>query len=126
LLISLSLFMAFATMKMDYHKWINTIASATFGVYLIHDSDIIRPLLWLDWFKNAQYQDSLMLIPYSIAVVLAVYIACTIIDLLRQKLIEKPWMRLVNKYSERWLKPFNWIVEGCKKLVFGKENEEAL
>ncbi|MDL2225306.1 acyltransferase family protein [Eubacteriales bacterium OttesenSCG-928-M02] len=122
LLISLSLFMAFVTMKMNYHRWINTIASATFGVYLIHDSKIIRQFLWIDLFKNGQYQESLMIIPYSIVVVAVVYIVCTIIDLIRQKVFEKPFMIVVNKYSESWLKPYKKIINICRNIVFGKED----
>lgn len=124
LLISLSLFMAFATMKMNYYKWINVIASSTFGVYLIHDSGIIRPFLWIDVFKNARYQESLMIIPYSIIVVAIVYIVCTIIDLIRQMVFEKPFMIVVNKYSESLLKPFEKIVNGCRTIVFGRDDKE--
>ena len=120
LLVSLTLFMAFSTLKMRYHKWINIIASATFGVYLIHDNDFVRPFLWLNVFKNAQYQDSLMLIPYSIGVVIVVYAVCTLIDLFRQQIIEKPYMKIVNLYSDSWLKPFERICEFFKKIIFGK------
>lgn len=118
---ALALFMYFEKTNIGYHKWINVIASATFGVYLIHDSKIIRPLLWLDVFKNAQYQESIMLIPYSIIVVLVVYAACTIIDLVRQRLFEKPFIIMVDKYSQSWLKPFEKICDVCKAIVFGKE-----
>ena len=121
LLISLSLFMAFATLKMNYHKWINVIASATFGVYLIHDNGIVRPFLWMEVFKNAQYQDSMMLIPYSIVIVIMVYIVCTMIDLLRQKIFERPYMALVNRYADTCLKPFSYICNLFKNIVFGKE-----
>lgn len=119
LLISLTLFMAFATLKMRYHRWLNVIASATFGVYLIHDSEIIRPVLWESVFKGAQYQDSITLIPYSIVAVSAVYLVCTIIDLLRQRLFEKPYMAIVNRYSKSWLKPFDTICSFFKNIVFG-------
>ncbi len=119
LLISLTLFMAFATLKMNYHKWINILASATFGVYLIHDNGIVRPFLWVDVFKNAQYQDSLFLIPYSILVVAIVYIACTMIDLIRKQIFEKPYMLLVNKYADTVLKPFSKICDFFRNIVFG-------
>lgn len=119
LLISLTLFMAFATLKMDYHKWINILATAAFGVYLIHDSNIIRPYLWLNLFQNYQYQDSLLLIPYSIIVVLLVYVVCTAIDLIRKKVFEKPYVHIVNKYADKVLKPFEKICDLCRKLVFG-------
>ncbi len=121
LLISLSLFMMFATMKMKYHKWINVIASATFGVYLIHDHPFVRSFLWMDLFKNASFANSLLLIPYSIFAVFSVYLICTIIDLLRQYLIERPVMSLVNKYADTWMKPVKKICRFFENIVFGKE-----
>lgn len=121
LVVSVSLFMAFASLKIKYNKWINVIASATFGVYLIHDNKMIRPFLWLKIFKNYQYQHTNRIILYSIIVVAIVYVVCTIIDLLRQMIFEKPYMWVVNKYSQTWLRPFERLFELCKVLVFGKE-----
>lgn len=120
LLISLTLFMAFASIKMSYHKSINIIASATFGVYLIHDNEVVRHFLWLNVFKNVQYQNSLMLIPYSIGVVILVYTACTVIDLIRQQILEKPYMKIVNRYADSWLKPFKRICDYFKRKIFGE------
>ena len=117
---ALFLFMAFQKMDLKYNKYINLIASAAFGVYLISDSNLVRPFLWQTVFKNAKYQNSLILIPYSIGVVILVYIVCTLIDLLRQSLLEKPFMKLVNNYSETLTKPFASIVNTISKLVFGK------
>ncbi|MBQ0101919.1 MAG: hypothetical protein KBT31_03885, partial [Firmicutes bacterium] len=121
LLISLSLFMLFKTVKMNNHKWINVIASATFGVYLIHDNNLVRSFLWRDLFKNSQYQSTLLIIPYSIIIVALVYAVCTAIDLIRQKVFEKPFMLLVNKYTDMVLKPFDAICSFFKKIVFGQE-----
>ena len=89
LLTSFFLFMTFLTLKIRYNKYINTVASTTFGVYLIHDSGLVRPFLWETVFHNANYQDSLMVIPYSIVVVVVVYVCCTVIDLLRKYTIER-------------------------------------
>ena len=115
----LSLFMVFEKCNIGYIKWINIIASATFGVYLIHDSNIIRPLLWQELFKNAQYQDSMLLIPYSIIVVAIVYLICTLIDLLRQQIIEKPFMKLINHYSKTEIKSKEKVFNIIKNF-FGK------
>lgn len=119
---ALSLFMVFEKWNIGYIKWINIVASATFGVYLIHDNDIIRNSLWHEIFKNAQYQDSMFLIPYSIIVVAIVYIICTLIDLLRQHVVEKPFMMLVNRYSEKMVRPFETALNIVKRVVFGKGN----
>lgn len=120
LLISLCLFLCFLTLKMNYHKWINTLASATFGVYLLHDNSVIRKLLWIDLFNNAKYQESLFLIPYSIIVVIIVYVIFSLIDLLRQKVIEIPCMKFVKKYSNIIITFMGKRVNLLKVFIFGK------
>lgn len=119
LLISLTLFMAFASLKISFHKWINIIASATFGVYLIHDHPFIRSFLWLNIFKNAQYQNSLMLIPYSVIVIAIVYAVCTLVDLLRQQTVARAYMKVVNTYADFWLKSFEKVCQFFGQIVFG-------
>lgn len=121
LLISLTLFMMFATMNMKHSKIINTVASATFGVYLIHDHMTSRQFLWIDLFKDYQFQHSNMIIPYSVMAVISVYVVCTLIDLIRQIIFEKPYIWIVNKYSQAWLKPFERIFNYCKAIVFGDD-----
>lgn len=119
LLMAITLFMGFVTLKMNYHKWINMIASATFGVYLIHDSSYIRYYLRTNIFKINQYQDSTFLILYSILVVFILYVSCTMIDLIRKKLVEKPYMLFVNHYTYYFLKSFKIICEMFRKWIFG-------
>ena len=116
---ALSMFMVFYSIKMGYNKWINVIASATFGVYLIHDNRIVRPFLWQTVFKNASYQDSALIIPYSIAVMLLVYSVCTIIDLIRKATVEKAYVAAVDTYADTWVRPFEAVIGAVKRFVFG-------
>lgn len=118
--ISLCLFMVFATMKINYQPWINTVSSATFGVYLIHDNNFVRPFLWRSLFRNAEYQECILLIPYSIYAVTIIYIVCTMIDLLRQKIVEKPFLAMMDRCLEKTIKPIASYVEFGKNIVFGK------
>jgi surface polysaccharide O-acyltransferase-like enzyme len=120
LLISICLFMVFAMQKINYHKWINILASATFGVYLIHDNYEIRQFLWIELFKNAHYQDSLFLIPYSVIVVAIVYIVCSLVDLLRQFIFERPYMKLINYIDGKKTNKVEKIVVLLKDFIFGK------
>ena len=85
---SLCLLLGFRSLDIPHSKIINLLASATFGVYLIHDNNFVRPFLWRIVFKNASYQNSPYLIPYSIAVIIIVYISCTVIELIRAKLFK--------------------------------------
>ena len=120
LLCAFTLFMAFSKLKMRYHKGINIIASATFGVYLIHENEFVKDFLWVRVFQNAPYQDPFLLILYSIGVVIAVYTGCTLIDLLRQQIVEKAFMKIVNRYANIWLKPLGRVCEFLKQIVFGQ------
>lgn len=115
------MFMAFVTIKIQYHKLINVIASATFGVYLLHENGIIRPLLWKTVLVSTQYQNSLLLIPYSIVSVTLIYILFTVIDLLRQIVFERAYMIMANKYLSVWLKPFVAIINFVKRILFGQD-----
>jgi len=83
---TLCLFLGFRKLHIKNNKLINIIASATFGVYLIHEHFFVKPFLWQKIFKNASFQDSPYLIPYSICVVLLVFTVCTLIEILRSKI----------------------------------------
>lgn len=99
LFISLFMFIGFSKLDLRYNKVINVISSATFGVYLIHDHRFVRRFLWKTLFRNASYSKSNMLIPYSLLVIGAVFAGCTIIELLRIRLLEKNYMPVVEKIS---------------------------
>lgn len=120
LLISISLFMVFATLQMKCHKWINVIASGTFAVYLIHDHDTVRTFLWHDLFQNRLYQNSPFIVVYSVLAVLAVFIVCVLIDFVRQLVFERIYMSFVDKYSEKLLKPVKALINWAERIVFGK------
>lgn len=110
LLTSVSLFLLFKSLKVKQSVVINKIASATFGVYLIHDNYIIRNFLWTKLFKNYMYQTSNVLIIYSIIVVIFIYVVCTILELIQQKIIEKRCNYIINKYSDV-------LIEKIKKRI---------
>lgn len=99
LLISLFLFIGFSKLKIKYSKLINTISSTTFGIYLIHDYEYARPFLWQTVFKNSNYSDRLMLMPYSIMVITFVFIGCFLIEFLRIYILEKRYLKLIDKLS---------------------------
>lgn len=121
-LISLSLFMVFANIKMKNYKWINIISASTFGVYLIHDHRLVRYYIWINLFQNSSFQNSNLLIPYSIGVSLIVFTFCLIIDLIRKYSIGILYDRAVDKWADTIVKPIKWIIDVVSKLVFGKDD----
>ncbi len=105
-------FLFFKNLQMGYSKMINKIAASVFGVLMIHaNSDAMRRLLWGDLFDNvgafergAQHMGPFIL--HALGSVLALYIICTLLDMVRIQLIEKPFFRW---YDNR--------VKGCKKCL---------
>lgn len=94
LMISVSLFLGFKNLKIGCMPWVNTIASAVFGVYLLHDNPYIRYRLWYGIRWN--YPENMNFILYSAMAMLAVYIVCTVIDLIRIYTIEKIAVRVYD------------------------------
>lgn len=100
LLTSVALFLFFKDMKLPQISWVNKIATATFGVSLIHgNSNTMREWLWVDVLKNVSYitQPLPHMIGHAIASVVAVYVVCVIIDLLRIKYIERPLFQWIGR-----------------------------
>lgn len=100
-LIAAMLFIGFLKTDIGYKPVINTISSATFGVYLIHDNKYIRPFLWKTLFKNASYAENNILIPYSLLVIAAVFIGCTVIELARIHILEKRYARALDSAADK-------------------------
>ncbi|MBR4265587.1 MAG: acyltransferase family protein [Bacteroidales bacterium] len=88
-------FLFFKNMKLPYNKFINAVASTTFGVLLIHaNSDTMRQWLWKDTLDNVGHYGMPL---YVICCVLGVFAVCSVIDFLRIKLIETPLFYFWNK-----------------------------
>lgn len=94
---AVSFFMMFLKIKIANRAYINSISSTMFGVYLLHDSKLLRKVLWMDLFKNATFQNTSALIPYSILIVSMVFVCSVLIELCRQFLIDKPIKQILRK-----------------------------
>ena len=109
------LFMFFKNVKIPYIKYINVVASASFGVLLIHaNSDTMRQWLWKDTLQNATVFHTSWCYLNFICCVFGVYIICTCIDLIRIYCLEKPFFRWYDKKS-----PFiqAWFYKKEEKLL---------
>ncbi len=95
------IFLLFKNLSIPHNKIINTISATTFGIYLIHDSNIVRPLIWNGFFHPlVQYQSRLYPF-YAMTSILAVFVACSVIELIRLKFIEPPILCFANtKYEQ--------------------------
>ncbi len=100
-LIAIYMFLLAISAKEIKSKVINTISSTTFGVYLIHDNPIIRLFLWEIIVGCTQYSDKPYMIVSCIGTTLLIFVACSIIDLIRICTIEKIYMKVVDKVIEK-------------------------
>lgn len=101
ILSSLFIFIGFKNVEVKSNKMINTIASTTFGVYLLHDFPMMRSVIWDQIINGPMYQDSLLLIPYSILTCLSLFIVCSIIDFIRISTIEKSLNKLFGNLAKK-------------------------
>ena len=99
-IVAISSFLWFKNMNISYSKLINTIGASTFGVLLIHaNSDAMRQWLWKDAVDCVGHYNlpPFQLVLYILSSVVIIFIVCTIIDIIRIKLIEKPFFRWYDK-----------------------------
>lgn len=95
-------FMFFKNLNICYHKLINVIAASAFGVLLIHaNSDIMRQWLWTDTLNNVSFMETQWVYIHAFGSVIAIYTVCTIIDLARFNLLEKPFFKRYDALYER-------------------------
>ena len=100
IVLGISLLAIFSEIKIE-NKYINKIATCTFGIYLMHDNNYIRDIIWSKIFHNPNFASSPYLIVHLICVVVIVFIVCGIIDYIRQIFIEKPVMKCIDKYWDK-------------------------
>ena len=92
-------------MGMKYHPIINKVAASTFGVLMIHaNSDTMRQWLWRDVLQNTSAFHSSFFVIHAFCSVLAVYCICTVLDMVRITVLEKPLFRWYDRRKLEWMK----------------------
>ncbi len=97
LLIAISIFMAFKNSNIkSQSKLLFTLGKTSFAVYLLHDNLYFREILWKKILHTNEfyYANTMLLILHIIASVILIYAVGTIIDLIREKCIEKPIFKI--------------------------------
>lgn len=87
LVLSACLLLLFRNLKLGHIPWINTIAAATLGIYLIHDNNIVRPWLWKQLLHVSAHLESTLFPLWSVVVVAGVFAACCIVEHVRRLLL---------------------------------------
>ena len=101
---ALFMFCVFKNLDVPQSRFVNAVASTTFGVLLIHAAtDGMRKWLWLD-FVNVPGAYSLSLpalVGYSIVVMIGVFAVCSILDYLRIRFVERPVFEYLKNHGIR-------------------------
>ena len=100
LAISILLFCVFLSINFRGNRMFFHISKATFGVYLIHSNLLFHEYMWKNIIHTKEIYDMPLFIPLSIISILLLYIVCTVIEIIREKYIEKPLFSLngINKF----------------------------
>ena len=91
MLIAFCLFFLFKDIKVKQNKFINFIASHTFGILLFHDHNYFRYIIWERVFSvKKSYEFGFgALVLYTVSVVIIIFLIGTVIDLIREYALEK-------------------------------------
>lgn len=95
LISAISTFILFTRLNFK-SKVINTIATTTFGIYLIHDNQYMRPYLWKVICRNQEYYTTSNFIPHSIVCILGIFVICSIIEGIRIILLDNLLFKLIE------------------------------
>ena len=101
LVISVFLLLGFLKLDVGSNRIINLLASTTFGVYLIHENRYFRDLLWNTVTRKASIGDKDWLLPYSLAVIILVFSACSLLEYFRFYGLENRYMKAVKRLSQK-------------------------
>ena len=111
-LTAVSVFLLFLNFKIKSNHFINKTAASAFGVLMIHaNSDAMRQWLWQDVFRNTWAFQHKWFIFHAVGSVCMVYFSCTLLDMLRIKFLEKPFLPKMVRICERMM---DW---GKKKVL---------
>ena len=107
ILVGVFLFATFRNLHVEYSKLINLVAKTTFGILMIHaNSDAWRTFMWHD-LLHVDISASLPALPLigrSLVIVGGIFIFCSLIDMVRIFLIERPIFDHFDKIEEMILK----------------------
>ena len=113
LIISVMLFVGFIGLKMRHVPLINVISSACFGIYLLHDNNLLRGFIWGTVFQNASRQQSSLLAPYTLVQIGMVFLVGAIVELIRIHLIERIYAKPIDRLS-------TWVDDKKEKIFSHK------
>lgn len=106
------IFMFFSRISFESNI-INYISKSTLGIYLIHENFLLRVIIWERIFPNVEYVNNPYL--HSVVKIIAVFVVCLIVDIIRRETIEKVFLKWFNKNCDGWVEKIKSIPEKIRK-----------
>lgn len=105
LLAALALFFLFRDLPLGCRPRINTVASTTLGVYILHQIPAFHDYLWNGIFHAAEHPGSAW---YALFVIVMTFLGCAVIDLVRTYLLMRPlqnsrWFACICRHGDAFL-----------------------
>lgn len=103
---SVAFVLFFSTLNLK-SKIINNLSKLTLGVYLIHDNNFIRENLY-KWvgIDNGNFNNYSFIL-YIMAITVAIYISCSLLEWIRQKIFQFVYRRKIStRVREKY---YNWL-----------------
>lgn len=86
LLMALALFVVFKNWHLPHNAMINSVATTTFAVYIIHDNGVISAWLWNDIIRAGRFYDTVFLIPHMVLTAIVIFTVCSLLEFIREKI----------------------------------------
>lgn len=113
---SVLIFLAFRNLKIGQSRTINLIASAMFGVYLIHDLHLVRGWVYDRFFDCFGHTYSDWLFLYILMIAGCIMVVCTLIELVRMTVMDR-WLL---KGLPGWVESLNERIDRKLDALLGK------
>ena len=111
---AISLFLFFKNISISKNKIINYLASFSFGVYLFHEHIFMRDYLWGDLFNINKIIKTKNIFLYGLLVAVTIYIAGSLIELIRILLFSKIRQKKVwNNLFYNNIKKIKLMYDNC-------------
>lgn len=95
-ILSISIFEIFLKNPFE-NKFINYFSPSIFGIYLIHDNEYLKNVIWGGILKNQLYSTSNFFIIHWVISIIMIFGCCLFIDMIRRKCIEEKIMSKLKK-----------------------------
>lgn len=93
LLIAFCVFRFFLGLEIGSRRWINFFSTSTLAVYIVHQVPVFTLFLWKQLVRIPDHLDSPAWPAYMVGAILYMFLAITLLDKVREELLEKPLMK---------------------------------